>query len=146
MMRQGKVMRSWRQVTCGALGLAIMAAASSCSDVLGLDGMSVGSPSEEGDPCDACTQASCGEVLMACGSDSPAGCKAFYDCSLACEDDACVVGCYLAHPEGQVVVDCICSRCSTECSANCAGGGVGGGGGQAGGSGGASQSGGAGGS
>jgi uncharacterized membrane protein YgcG len=145
MMRQGKVMRSWWQVTSGALGLAIVVAALSCSDVLGLDGLSVGSPSEA-DPCDTCTQASCSDVLAACGDDRPAGCKAFYDCIVPCEDDTCAVGCFVAHPEGQVVIDCICARCSSECSSYCVGGPGGSGGtSQTGGSGGASSSGGSGG-
>jgi hypothetical protein len=143
--------RVWLRLTT-----AFVAMAAGCSDVLGLDDLSVVSATTStgvaagggaGGGTEACTECSfalCTSVLAACSLDTPPGCAAFLACidERACADAPCASGCLAEHPAGQDAVDCMCSSCAEACAMYC---GSGGGAGAEGGSSGALPSGGAGG-
>lgn len=118
----------------GALALlvAVVGGGVACSDVLGLDDLSVGAADSSVGTggaggamagCTDCSLAACGSVFGSCSADSPAGCSGFLSCieSRDCSDQACASGCLADHPAGQTVVDCICSSCASDCGMYCGG-------------------------
>lgn len=104
-----------RAKPCAALTavglLAVVIAALSCSDVLGLEQLS------DADPCDACSAEECGESLSSCYQDDR--CMASLSCLQQCapDDACCPAGCAQEHPsaEALTVMGCVCQYCAGWC-------------------------------
>jgi hypothetical protein len=76
--------------------------------------------------CDSCLDGSCCTENKACVAD--ADCTALIACGNACTDDACLAGCFSAHPTGVAILETLSTCVETSCSSACGGGGGGTGG------------------
>jgi hypothetical protein len=73
--------------------------------------------------CDSCLDGSCCTENKACVAD--ADCTALIACGNACTDDACLAGCFSAHPTGVAILETLSTCVETSCSSACGGGGGG---------------------
>ena len=109
--------RTHRHALIAVGSVAVVIAALSCSDVLGLEELS------DGEPCDACSAEECGEPLGRCNEDDR--CMALLSCTEQCapDDPCCPTNCASDNPSAEAlsVLDCVCERCADWCG-QCAAG------------------------